>query len=825
MTRTFSSSAGRVRTFRLRPTLIAAAMRGALLSLAMGGAALPVAAQVQTAPSLPAGDAVHAFNVPAGPLDAALDRFARAAGVNLSYDAATLSGLSTQGLNGRYSVSTGLSALLAGSGLQAVAQAGGGYALRKLPAPPAEGGPQGSLPAVQVTARSASERGELPPVYAGGQVARGGNLGILGNTDVMDAPFSTTSYTSELIENQQARTLADIVVNDASGRVLTGSGGFGDDFQIRGFPVSSGDVGLNGLYGLVSASHMPVEMVERVDVLKGPGSFLNGIAPSGNIGGGINVVTKRAGDDPLTRVSAGYVSKGQGNVHADVGRRFGEDNVWGVRFNGVWRQGEASIDGGNQTLGLAAIGLDYTGSKLRWSLDAFTQKENVDEFRPQIGFAAGLTEIPSPPSARTNFYPGSTLTLEDTTVATNIEYDIDKTFTAFGGIGYREGAAEQLFPITGGVNAQGDFSVMSSYYDSYTNTTSLNAGVRARFNTGPVGHTLTLSATDLNQIGGYAYIADSTAAVPNSNIYNPQPLKPIGLERTAPRKSSDTTLTSVAVVDTLSFNRDQWLLTLGARDQKVDVKAFSTTTGLSTSHYKSSAVTPLAGIVFKPVDYVSLYANYTEGLTPGTTVAPPNTNQGEVLAPYKSKQYEAGVKVDWGSLTSVASVFQIARPSAQTDPVTGVYGYDGEQRNRGLELSLYGEVVRGLRILTSAVFNDAKLTRTASAATQGNDAPGVPDRTFSLSVDWDTPWVTGLSLNARAIYTSSVPFNATNTLQLDSWTRYDIGARYRTVIANTPTVFRASIENLFDKNYWLTSGTYATVAAPRTYILSATVDF
>src|SRR5690606_20944054 len=145
---------------------------------------------------------------------------------------------------------------------------------------------------------SAGILGDLAPPHAGGQLATGGSLGLLGSENVMDSPFSTINFTSTLLHDQQARTLADVVVNDASVRTTTSTGGFGEDFHIRGFPVGSGDVSVNGRYGLVSSSRVPVQILERVEVLKGPGAFMRGMPPGGSVGGGINVVTKRADDEP-----------------------------------------------------------------------------------------------------------------------------------------------------------------------------------------------------------------------------------------------------------------------------------------------------------------------------------------------------------------------------------------------------------------------------------------------------------------------------------------------------------------------------------------------
>ncbi|EWM43062.1 tonB dependent receptor family protein [Bordetella holmesii 41130] len=267
------------------------------------------------------------------------------------------------------------------------------------------------------------------------------------------------------------------------------------------------------------------------------------------------------------------------------------------------------------------------------------------------------------------------------------------------------------------------------------------------------------------------------------------------------------------------------MITGGLRQQRVALDNYSTSTGDLTSSYDESAVSPLAGVVFKPWSNVSLYGNFTSGLTRGGVAPATAANAGQVFSPYKSKQYEAGVKVDWGRVMTSASVFQIKRPNALTDPTTNVYSFDGEQRNRGFELAATGEVVSGLRMMASATFYDAKITRSAGGVNDGNDANGVPDSTFNLGVDWDMPWVQGLSLNARVIHTSSAWFNAANTIRLPSWTRYDVGARYSTRMMGHAIVFRANIENLFNKSYWLASGTYASVAAPRAVLLSAQIDF
>lgn len=690
--------------------------------------------------------------------------------------------------------------------------------------------PDAPPPAPLATMGTTRTIGAPAPAYAGGQVAQGGTLGLLGSTSVMNSPFSTVNYTSQLIEDQQARTAADTLINDASVRLSTGPNGFDETFQIRGFPVPAQDIGLNGLYGLVSSSRVPAQIIERIELLKGPGALINGIAPGGSIGGGINIVTKRALEQPFARVTPFFMSAANYGVHLDASSRFGQNKEWGVRFNGVGRNGEASIDNGNWRSGLGALSLDYRGDRLRWTLDAISQNDDTKNFRPQIGFQTNITAVPAPPDSRGNWYPGTMLKQRDNTIATGIEYDLNEWVTAYGALGYRDGTNEQTFPdsrvagFTSGVDALGNFRLINAYYDSYSETVSGNVGLRSRFDTGFINHRVNVAFTGFSQENGNAYVSNTPAQSVPSNIYNPSPLPLVPFPRTAPRKSSDITLSSVAIADTLSILDDRILVTVGGRHQMVQQDAFSTTTGAMTSSYDASATTPLAGVVFKPWSNVSIYANYAEGLTRGVIVPAPFSNQGEVLAPFKSKQAEAGVKVDWGTITTTAAVFEITQPSLITT-ASNARAYDGEQRNRGVELSVYGLLLPGLRGMASAMFLRPELTNPTNPLERGNDAPGVPERTFSAGLDWDVPWLTGVAVNGRVIYTSGSYLTSANRLAFDDWTRVDIGARYTTAINGTPVTFRANIENLFDETYWLTTGSFATVASPRTYIVSAAFTF
>lgn len=190
---------------------------------------------------------------------------------------------------------------------------------------------------------------------------------------------------------------------------------------------------------------------------------------------------------------------------------------------------------------------------------------------------------------------------------------------------------------------------------------------------------------------------------------------------------------------------------------------------------------------------------------------------------------EAGIKYDMGNLTSTLSVFRIEKPAYYTE--NGFLRPDGEQRNQGVELNLFGEPLEGVRILGGAMLLDAELTRTANGTNDGNRAVGAPILNANLGFEWDLPQVQGLTLTARAIHTGAQYLDQANTQKADAWQRYDLGARYAFSVGETDVTLRASVENVMDKAYWASANvpdgtaTGLTLSTPRTWLMSATFGF
>lgn len=793
------------------------AVRAAALSLALGGASQPLLAAGQEAVS-----EQRSYSIAPGPLGRNLATFASEAGVALSFDPALTDGLQSSGLQGRYSSVDGLNRLLGGNRLQLQRREDGSYTLVPLAT---EAGPV-EIPSLLVSGSAGI--GDLPEAYAGGQVARGGRLGLLGNTDLMDAPFSTTSYTAKTIRDQQARSVADVLANEPSAQIGSARTNLNEDFSLRGFPVSSVDVAVNGMYGLAPHFRVPVEMAERIEVVKGPSAMLNGMAPSGAVGGAVNLVTKRAEVEPLARVGVSYLSDSVLGTQVDLGRRFGENNEFGVRFNGAYRDGDTTVDKQSQEGRLGSLGLDYAGERLRLSADYIYQREDIDNVVRQFVVGPGVTRIPDAPDNDLN-YPGyGQSEMQDRIVILRGEYDLSDWLTAYAGYGDRRSEMDALAGNVSLLNNAGDFSSSPAWQVFDVSSHSAEAGLRNVFNTGPVQHSLSLGATRVVQNADIFFDFSSFGGPRASNLYNPvraSTPSTSGIDKHA-EKYTSATLTSYALADTLSVFDGQVALTLGVRQQRVEAQNYVMNVGAPAGPgYDEQELTPMVGVVVKPWENISLYANYIEGLSQGAT-APVGgvSNPGEMLAPFVSKQKEVGVKGEWQDLGATLAVFEIERPSSVIE--NGRFSDGGEQRNRGLELSLFGEVAPGVRVLGGATYTQAKLTNTQGGSNDGNDAIGVPRKQLNLGGEWDLSALPGLTLTARTLYTDEQYADQGNQLTLPDWVRVDVGARYSVESLGKPMVLRANLDNLFDEDYWGTSTAgYLYLGAGRTLQLSASMDF
>ncbi|NWJ27686.1 TonB-dependent siderophore receptor [Rhizobium sp. Td3] len=682
--------------------------------------------------------------------------------------------------------------------------------------------------------------GQPAEPYAGNQVAKGARLGALGNRSIMKTPFSVTAYTARLIRDQQAKTVADLTLNDPSVRQDAPVYSERDSFFIRGFSVVNLDVLYDGLPYIANPRRSFLEGIERVEILKGPTAFVNG--GMGRVGGTINLIPKRAADEPLTRLTTSYISDSQLWNHADIGRRFGPAGEWGIRANGSYRFGDTGMDHNEIKVGVASLGIDYRGEDVRASLDLNHSTQNIDAPTSLFNAAKSGIVIPSAPDGTIN--AASPFEYHDSThnmAAARIEYDIlDNTtiYAAAGASRYREDFLTSSYTIE---NSNGDAKSTLAIQPQQIQGFSGEIGFRSEFDTGPVGHQLNVSlqkSLNENYRGGFLPGALGLPGSYATNIYNPVFL-PDGSVNTGalPRSNNlplfaDLLSTSVAISDTLSFFDDRLDLTVGGRYQEVRSRSFNTRPGATpigqqNYFYEESRFSPAVAANFSVTENLSVYANYVEALSEGAIAPATVANANEIFPPFVHDQKEIGAKYDLGSFAVSAALFEIRQESAYTNPATNTYAVDGLQINRGVELSVFGEPVNGFRLLGGVTFIDAELARTSTARVDGNRVPGVPKTMISLYGEYDLPWVEGLTMTGRVLYSGSTLYDQANTQKIDDWTRVDLGGRYKFTRENGKAVeIRANIENVFNENYWASSARgFLAAGAPRTFMLSASFDF
>ena len=691
----------------------------------------------------------------------------------------------------------------------------------------------------QVVISADASAGGLKPPYAGGQVARGGRVGLLGSQDMMETPFAITNYTAKLIQDQQAASLADVLQNDAAVRVTRGFGNFQQAYMVRGLVIYSDDISYNGLYGLLPRQYLAAELVERVEVLRGASAFLNGAAPGGSgLGGAINVMPKRAGNTPQAEVTVG-VEAGQVSEAVDVGRRFGADKALGLRANVVHRAGGTAVDGEKGKLDAALLGADWHLGGLRMSADFGTQDNWMTAATPNINVTGA---IPAAPDASRQIAQPWTYSHERDTFGTlRAEADVASNLTAWAAAGFRDGHEDNQLET---LNVNGATGAAALYASGNARKDSIKTGeigLRGKFATGPVRHTVVASYGAYQWVSKNAYaFSDYFNTAAAGTLYDtafvgvPTEDFLVGGNLSHPLTTLREVTSSEALADTLAFAGDSVLLTVGARRQQIESTSFNYGDGsLDTPASKHARVTPVAGLVFKLNPQVSLYGTYIEGLVAGD-VAPPTyynaaagaylstANKGQAFAPYQTRQGEVGVKIDTGRYGATVSVFKSDKPRYAVDQSTSVFGLDNTQHNRGAEISVYGEALPGVRVLGGASLLDARL--------DGREAIGSPKSQFNLGFDVDVPGVEGLAVNLRGVHTARQFADALDTQVVPAWNRFDIGGRYVVDVQSHELTLRAGVSNVTNRKYWASAGGYPdagylTVGAPRTFTFSGTFAY
>lgn len=688
--------------------------------------------------------------------------------------------------------------------------------------------PQSSAPQRKPgsTAPQEQELGEVR-VQAGAEAdsfrATHATTGALGDRPLIDTPFSINVITDALIVNQQAATLQDVFRNDPS---ITWGNVPVPFATLRGFSIGESGYlydGLPAFLGL-SGARGQLQGIDRIEVLKGPTAFLNGIGASTSLGGTLNYVPKRPLDVPVREVSASYASETLFGVHADIGDRFGTDRQFGYRTNLAFRDGEQSIQGARWQQTVATLAADWRASPDLLLSGTFDYVDNqTPRFQSFFSVAPGIVVPAAPDTGRNLSFSWNDFQQQDYRGTVRADWSLAQdwsvTVQALLGHGWRPTVLAGGFGLI--TSATGDTLTLNSANKVDEDYGSGQILLHGKAQTGPLSHQITAG---LSASGKDRKSANASLPFLPSNLYFPTDFPDLTPALDDPRLVLKQRSYGILLSDIIGYG-EKWSVLLGGRYADLTVDNFSVVTGRETDSSTVSKVTPALALMFKPVPAALLYVNYVEGLEPGGIAPDGAANANQALPPVLTEQVEIGAKWQLKNLLLTAAVFDLKRPLEYVDPLTRRFVQNGEQRHKGVELLANGRVMPDLGLVAGLMYLDAESTA-GDPLTSGKRPPGVPELTANLYAEYRLGAVPGLFLTGGVYYSGKQYVNPTNTQSIPSWRRFDLGARYETRAFGSPAAILFAVENVADRSYWQSAtNSLLTLGTPLTVKLTARMSF
>lgn len=648
-------------------------------------------------------------------------------------------------------------------------------------------------------------------------VNRDVNAGALGVQSLQELPFSIGSYGRELIDNQRARTVQDVLKNDPGVQPASFGGAY-DGIAVRGFSANAiNSVRRDGLLTNVY-SDIPLENMERVDVLKGLSGFLYGV---GEPSGLVNYILKRPTRGSFTSVDAEVRSYGGRYVHIDTSGATGANRALAFRVNVAGEEQGDFRHAGDLSRAMAGVAMDLQlapGTLLR--LDADHQRKKLAA-QPVIGPRSDGTVVPAEsfdPRALLG-QPWGQYRTEASNVGLRLEHAVSQDWDLIAQLGYSRTTRDAAFPDVYGVTPSGAITSGDYFFspDQRFTTVAAQAFLNGRMKAAGVAHDVVVGLSEgrLETSDGGWFPNDGLTV---GNIFAPVYSARPDFSNPPPKNQGSTRQPSMFASDTISLN-EHWRVLTGLR--YIAYRSESRSASGLQRDYSANVTVPSAALVWLPSKTLTAYASYTEGLEQGSYAPNAAANRGERLDPIRSKQIEAGIKwMPQRGLSTTLALFHIDKPLQAVDPSDGVFKTLGRQRHQGIELALNGELAPGLSAVTGISWLDARMLDTGDAR-EGKRPANVARLQAGAWLDWRVAVVDGLSVNAGLVHTGERALDQANLLIVPAFTRWDGGARYAMQLAGVPTVWRLQIQNLTNRRYWENVNYGGVLAgAPRTVRLS-----
>ena len=646
------------------------------------------------------------------------------------------------------------------------------------------------------------------------------------DTPLLDVPQAVTVVTDKLVADQAMTSLSD-AFRYMPGVGLAQGEGNRDTPVLRG-NSSTADFFVDGIRDDVQYIRDTYNL-ERVEALKGPNALVFG---RGGSGGVVNRVTRQADGQSHRSASLQVGSGDRRRGTLDYGDGIGDGGA-GFRVNSVFEDSASFRNGYSvERYGInPTFGFDIApGTRVELSYEHFHDERVADRGVPSLDGRPVDTDPStffgnpdeSPVEATVDAFD-AVLTYafgEHLQLRNHFRYaDYDKFY-------------QNVFP--GAVDAATQTVAISAYNNTTTRRNLFNqTDLVWETTTGAIRHTVLAGAefgrqvTDNQRMTGYFGAPGSTTTSIRVPLASPTTSE-IPLFRPSASDADNHGVAKVAAVylqDQVEFS-PQWQAILGLRYDDFQVDLRNNRTGATVSS-EDGLLSPRAGLVYKPLDRVSLYASYSMAYQPraGEQLASLTASNAS-LDPETFRNREIGAKWDIRpDLQASLAVYRLDRGNvAVTDPAdaTRMILVDG-QSTEGVELGIAGRITESWQVMGGYAYQDGEITTTQSAtAVAGNRLAQLPRHSASLWNRYDVNTAFGVGLGI--IHRGAIYANVDNLVTLPAFTRFD-GAVYWTL--NPSVQLQLNIENLGNKRYFASahSNNNLSPGTPRSAWLTMNVHF
>jgi iron complex outermembrane receptor protein len=706
------------------------------------------------------------------------------------------------------------------------------------------------------------------------------SVGTLNGAPLRETPISALVVTQQVLADQNARLLSDVIKNDASIGEDYAPVGYYGDYEIRGFPIDlATGLQINGMT-IAGEQDVPLENKERVEFLKGIAGVESGVTTAGGL---INFVTKRP--SPIHAVDLATDHRGSAFGDTDLGWLFGDSKQVGTRFNLAGERIASYVNGANGWRGMGAGAADWHITPLMSLKSDFEYQHKVE--RSVCGYQLlGGTVVPDidriSPSTMLGYQPWAPPNTFDTyNTSARLDYDLPHNWHAFGSGSFSHSLIDDnvIYAYGNSETAPSYFFAPDGTYDIYDYRdpgelridAQAEALVTGKLRTGFVTHDVAFGGEifrrSVQQPGYYTvdnpYSPDGIVQdgavytwIGSENIYQPLESFPIEspVQSAGPRRLwEDNHQAALILQDRLHLPAHIDLLAGGRLDSLRD-NNYSLTAS-DPIDYPTPTITnkllwlPTYAVTYTPLSGLMFYSSYSVMLSLGTQAPWWVDNANVILAPYFTRQAEIGAKYELNQrILLTGALYRMRTPFFYPKPITAPDNFctadeinsnsysnlcfesEGRETHRGIELNAQGRAARWLQLTASAAAMRAISDDTGTPAFNGKQIINAPRVRTAVFADMLIPHARNLHLMPGWAYTARKEATRDDLVSVPGYNLFNMGARYTPNGEQGHVTLRLYADNITDKRYWKDTGaslgdTFIHLGAPTTVRLSAHYTF